>query len=279
MRAVDAVGDPPATVVVVTRGVRCGRRPRKAGAVTSTAAPTDPDRSAGRSDTTRTYCPSTADRAGRMVRVDMDGGESHVGDTDSSEDDDVTELDASRTRIGSVLDDAVGDVSRETTASTPRSLARRPRPYRSATSARSSVAAAGAPPGDHRRQPEGRRRQDHERGEPRRRAGPARAARAGDRPRPAGQRHHRRWTSSTTRAPRRLRLLVDERAAGRGRAGRSGMRRTSGASRPPSTWPAPRSSWSRMVARESRLQPGASQAYDERRSTTSSSTARRRSAC
>jgi len=37
-----------------------------------------------------------------------DGGESHPDDGDSSEDENVTELDASRTRIRSVLDDAVG---------------------------------------------------------------------------------------------------------------------------------------------------------------------------
>ena len=37
-----------------------------------------------------------------------DTGESHSDDGDGSEDDNVTELDASRTRIRSVLDDAVG---------------------------------------------------------------------------------------------------------------------------------------------------------------------------
>ena len=42
-----------------------------------------------------------------MVRV-ANGGESPPGDRESSEDDTVTELDASRTRIRSVLDDAVG---------------------------------------------------------------------------------------------------------------------------------------------------------------------------
>ena len=49
----------------------------------------------------------------------------------------------------------------------------------------------------HRRQPEGRRRQDDHRGQPRGRAGPARPAGAGHRPRPAGQRQHRRSASST----------------------------------------------------------------------------------
>ena len=43
-----------------------------------------------------------------------DGGESHSDDGDSSEDENVTELDASRTRIRSVLDDAVGAAADDT---------------------------------------------------------------------------------------------------------------------------------------------------------------------
>ena len=59
-----------------------------------------------------------------------------------------------------------------------------------------------AAPGHRDRQPEGRRGQDHDRREPRRRAGRARVPGAGRRPRPAGQRHHRprASTPATSRA-------------------------------------------------------------------------------
>ena len=85
-----------------------------------------------------------------------------------------------------------------------------------------------APPRADRRQPEGRRRQDDEHGQPGRGAGHARRAGAGHRPRPAGQRQHgarrraplghavgvrgaarrdRRWPTRRCRARRRPNLL------------------------------------------------------------------------
>ena len=82
-------------------------------------------------------------------------------------------------------------------------------------------------------------------GQHRRRARPARAAGAGDRPRPAGQRLHRARRRAPARAPRRLR-----RAGRRRRRSHDVVTAAPGPSRacswcrPPSTWPAPRSSWS-----------------------------------
>ena len=117
----------------------------------------------------------------------------------------VTELDASRTRIRSVLDDrgrrgrvTTADgfdtpIMREAAAGGPGAEHRR----------RPRLPQARAPARHHRRQPEGRRRQDDHDGQPRRRAGPARAAGAGHRPRPAGQRDHRRSASSTPAGRRR----------------------------------------------------------------------------
>ena len=122
-------------------------------------------------------------------------------------------------------------VSRETSAATPRTRpprrSRTARPTsrpRTATSTTTTHAArpggrahaagaagprgCGAPlprpdahPGDGGGQPEGRGRQDHHHGEHGRRAGPARPAGAGHRPRPAGQRLH----GARRRAPPRHR--------------------------------------------------------------------------
>ena len=74
----------------------------------------------------------------------------------------------------------------------------------------------------HGREPEGRRRQDDHDREPGRRAGPARAAGAGHRPRPAGQRVDGARASSTSAGtPSVYDVLVDGDAAGRRRpAGR-----------------------------------------------------------
>ena len=69
----------------------------------------------------------------------------------------------------------------------------------------------GAHPGGGGRQPEGRRRQDHHDGERRRRAGPARPAGAGGRPRPPGQRLDRARRRAPPRRP------VDVRRPGRRR--------------------------------------------------------------
>ena len=99
-------------------------------------------------------------------------------------------------------------------------------------------------PGRGRRQPEGWRRQDHLDGQRGRRAGPVRPAGPGRRPRPAGQRLHRAERGAPPRHP------VDLRPAGRGRvAGRrwsppAPTWTTCSWCRPPSTSPAPRSSWS-----------------------------------
>ena len=60
-----------------------------------------------------------------------------------------------------------------------------------APTGRPAESAPAAAPGHRHRQPEGRRRQDHHRGEPRRLPGRARLPGAGRRPRPAGQRQHR----------------------------------------------------------------------------------------
>ena len=88
--------------------------------------------------------------------------------------------------------------------------------------------------------------QDHHRPSTWPRAGAARRAGPGRRPRPAGQRLHR----AGHRAPRRgcpsiYDVLVDGEPLQRGRAARCEHRRTSAAPRPPSTSPAPRSSWCR----------------------------------
>ena len=146
---------------------------------------------------------------------------------------------------------------------------------------RPHVAPSAASPGVRRRQPEGRRRQDHHHGEPRRRPGAGRPA--------------RRWSSTWTR--RATRDRARRRAHGRDAVGlrRPGRRRsrsaeadaaepgraaTCAASRPPSTWPAPRSSWSRWSpARRGCAGRIERAARRVRRTTTSSSTARRRSAC
>ena len=66
-----------------------------------------------------------------------------------------------------------------------------------------------APAGHHRRQPEGWCRQDHQHGQPRGRAGHARAAGAGDRPRPAGQREHRAGDRAHSGTPSIYEVLVD----------------------------------------------------------------------
>ena len=72
------------------------------------------------------------------------------------------------------------------------------------------TACPGRPPPRHdRREPEGRRRQDDQRGEPRGRARDARAQGARHRPRPAGQRQHR----ARRRPP--VRRAVDLRGAAR----------------------------------------------------------------
>ena len=150
------------------------------------------------------------------------------------------------------------------------------------------AAPAGRDPGADGGQPEGRGRQDHHDRQPRRRPGPARAARAGRRPRPAGQRVDRARRRPPRRGARRSTTCWSTaRPLPRWSQRRSTGSPACGARRRPSTWPAPRSSWSPWWP----ASPGCarrSTAYavwcaEQRRrgtaSTTSSSTARRRSAC
>ena len=68
------------------------------------------------------------------------------------------------------------------------------------------------------RQPEGRRRQDHDDRQPGRRPGPARPARAGRRPRPARQRHDGLGHRQARARPQRLRRAARERDGRRGPA-------------------------------------------------------------
>ena len=105
-------------------------------------------------------------------------------------------------------------------------------------------AAPGCHPDPGGRQPEGRRRQDHDHGQHRRRAGAARSAGPGDRPRPSGQRLDRVQRRPPARRPLDVRRARGRRGAGR--PGLAGARRAATATscRPRSTWPAPRSSWS-----------------------------------
>ena len=99
---------------------------------------------------------------------------------------------------------------------TPRSRGPRRRP--SAYEAASALAATAALPDHDHRQPEGRRRQDHHRGEPGRQPGPARLACPGDRPRPAGERVDRAGRRAPRRRPLRLRRAGRRPPAGRGGA-------------------------------------------------------------
>ena len=105
--------------------------------------------------------------------------------------------------------------------------------------------AAEPDPGHHDRQPEGRRRQDHVHGEPGRRARPLRAAHAGHRPRPAGQLRARPSASSTPSARPRSTTPWSATARWPRSCTRRRPARSCAASRRRSTWPAPRSSWSR----------------------------------
>ncbi len=89
-------------------GYGAGDGTRRAGAVTSTAATHRPGPVGWPIRTTLHVLPVDG-RPGPVGWFgSRDSGESHSDDGDSSEDDNVTELDASRTRIRSVLDDAVG---------------------------------------------------------------------------------------------------------------------------------------------------------------------------
>ena len=109
-------------------------------------------------------------------------------------------------------------------------------------------------------------------------ARPARRAGAGGRPRPAGQRVHGAGHRPPRRGPVDLRRPGGEQAARRGRPARPGRRGAVLRARPPSTWPAPRSSWSRWWPGRA----GSQRAHRRRTSsrwTTSSSTARPRSGC
>ena len=136
---------------------------------------------------------------------------------------------------------------------------------------------AAAPPGDRHRQPEGRRRQDHHRRQPRRLPGRAGLPHPGGRPRSPGQRHHR---------PRHQRpgaRGLDVRRAPRRDPAR-GLHR--GAARCGNLFVAPASL--DLAGAEIELVPGvqpgapAPQRASTRcgtTTTTSSSTARRRSAC
>jgi chromosome partitioning protein len=76
--------------------------------VTSTAATHRPGPVGWPTRTTSLVLPAEGRPAPVGWLGSRDGGESHSDDGDGSEDDNVTELDASRTRIRSVLDDAVG---------------------------------------------------------------------------------------------------------------------------------------------------------------------------
>ena len=131
-----------------------------------------------------------------------DSGESHSDDGDSSEDETVTELDVSRTRIRSVLDDAVGVARARDGFDTP--IARE---AAQAVQVR-NTSGSSCPSPVHRRvftvanQKGGVGKTTTHR-QHRGRAGPARSARPGHRPRPAGQREHRRSGSSTRPARRR----------------------------------------------------------------------------
>ena len=134
-------------------------------------------------------------------------------------------------------------------------FARRPRdpagPGRRALRAgpprRRTAAAAAAPrvdPDLRGREPEGRGRQDHLDRERRRRAGPARPAGAGGRPRPPGQRLDR---ARRRAPPRRRRRRTTPWSTGVPLAevvSASPEWTTCAWCRRPSTWPAPRSSWS-----------------------------------
>ena len=109
-------------------------------------------------------------------------------------------------------------------------------------------------PGDGRGQPEGRRRQDHLHRQRRRGAGPARPAGAGDRPRPPGQRLHGARASSTAEACRRPTTCSS--TASPSSTWCSQCPDLAGLCawcRPPSTSPAPRSSWSASWPARARL--------------------------
>ena len=133
-----------------------------------------------------------------------------------------------------------------------------------------------APPGHGRRQPEGRRRQDHDRGEPRRLPGRPRLPGAGGRPRPPGQRQHRPRHQHP--GPPRLDVRRDpprppDRGLRRGHLGAEPVLRA--------VQPRPRRRRDRAGAG---LQPGApppegARARCATTTTSCSSTARRRSAC
>ena len=147
--------------------------------------------------------------------------------------------------------------------------------------------ARDAHPGHRGRQPEGRRRQDHLDGERRRRAGPARPAGPGDRPRPAGQRLDRAGGGAPPRRAVDVRRARRRRAARRGRAAaarrstasfvvpgdhRPGRRRDRAGQRGGPREPAAQGDRTRHPL-------GRSTRPARTASTTSSSTARRRSGC
>ena len=183
------------------------------------------------------------------------------------------------------IDRRPADVPRETSlASARRRGPRSPRrPARAAPGAAPATAhrlprPRPHAPGHHRRQPEGRGRQDHHHRQHRARRSRCTACTCSS-------------STSTRRATRRTALgvstasgtpsvydvLLGEITVGRGDQ-TCPARRASAACRRRSTWPAPRSSWSRMVARETRLKKAlASRRSTTSTSTTSSSTARRRS--
>ena len=90
-------------------------------------------------------------------------------------------------------------------------------------------------------------------GQPGRSPRAARTRGARRRPRPAGQRLDRARRGAPCEVPERLRRAHRRQAARRGRRAGRRPRRGCGACRRRSTWPGPRSSWSRSVAREHRL--------------------------